>query len=201
MTQLTPFRNTAGRQAVRRHEAEAGAGLHAGPPARGGAARRAHHRGRSGEPPRVLEAALALPRERHHHPDEHAVPRRSRALSRAWRWCTTVGRWRSMRRAACARRCPGLWLEGFPPRRASRARSAARRRRTCTWRCSASGCTCGCPTPASDEAAHQAAAGARRRAPGCRPSTGGSSRPRSKTCSSPGSPTLDPPASRSEPRS
>ena len=51
----------AGRSAVGRHEAEAGAGLHARPRAGADRARRADDRRRPGVAPRVLEAAVGVP--------------------------------------------------------------------------------------------------------------------------------------------
>ena len=119
MTQLTPFRAPARRSAVRRHEAEAGAGLHAGPRAAGHRARRADDRRRSGVAPRVLEAAVAVPRAGHHDPDVHAVPGRSRALL-AHR-AAARGQGAGARRAGRAAREPaGHAVRG--PRRRRRAR-------------------------------------------------------------------------------
>ena len=164
-----------------------------------GAARRADHRRRSGVAPRVLEAALALPRQRHHHPDGDAVPRRGRALPPRGAGPQRPDCWRSTRRARCARRCPGcgskafrrrsrdvmrdrLRAAGAPARRGVRRTAArvARHRRHRGRRIAAAA--------RADHAGRPAAA-----------STATSSRPRSKTCSSPGWRSSSPAGRRPEP--
>ena len=70
----------ARRSPVRRHETEARAGLHARPRAGTDSARRADHGRRSHLAPRVLEAAVRVPRARRHDSDVHALSGRSRAL-------------------------------------------------------------------------------------------------------------------------
>ena len=132
------------RSALRRHEAEAGARLHPRPRARDHHPRRADDRCRPGVAPRVLEAALAVPRTGHHHPHVHALPRRSRALPPD---CAAArGRGAGARRArpAARARCPGSgsrWSSTHPREAAARLRAAGRRARAPT--CLATGCTSG----------------------------------------------------------
>ena len=85
----------AGRPAVGRHEAEARARVHARPRAAAHPARRADDRRRPGVAPRVLEAAVRVPRAGHHHRHGDAVPGRGRAL---------LARRRCSRAGACSRR-------------------------------------------------------------------------------------------------
>ncbi len=68
------------RSAVGRHEAEAGARLHARARTGGVAARRTDHGRRSCVAARVLEAPVRVPGRRAHHRDDDAVPRRGRTL-------------------------------------------------------------------------------------------------------------------------
>ena len=153
----------ARRPAVRRHEAEARARLHAGPRARGAAARRADDRRRSGVAPRVLEAAVGVPRRG---PDDRhgdAVPRRSRALRT---------RRAAARRAPAGARRPGGAAGGaarVAARGVGRRHAAADRRcwprcpASTTCRCSAIARTCGCRAEHGDaRAARRHGARARR---------------------------------------
>ena len=59
---------------------------------------------------------------------------------------TTAGCWRSTRRARCAPRCPGSGSRPSPRTRGTCATSCAPPG-THTWKCSASGCTCGSTPP------------------------------------------------------
>ena len=116
MTQLTPFRRSARRPALGRHEAEAGAGVHARARAAGHPARRADDGRRSRVAARVLEAAVGVSRAGHHDRHVDAVPRRGRALLARG---PAVGRTAARRRHACgapAGACPA-WSWNWSPRR------------------------------------------------------------------------------------
>ena len=77
-----PVHRPAGRQALRRHEAEARAGLRPDPHAAAAAARRAERRRRSDLAPRAVADGLRPGRPGHRRRLEHGLSRRGRALRR-----------------------------------------------------------------------------------------------------------------------
>ena len=183
MTQLTPFR---GRLADRlsggmKQKLALACTLVHEPDA--DPARRTDHRRRSGLAPRVLEAAVGVPRAWHHDPDVHAVSRRGRALL-ARRAAARGPRARHRRtRRVCARSSRAACSKSSRPvdRRPRRpARVAGRRRRAGVrrararhagrWRRRRRGSVQG------GAASHAA----------CRVRRSGRCRRRSRTCSSPG---------------
>ena len=80
---LTPFKTPAGRQSLRRHEAEAGAGLRPDPYAQGAVPRRADQRRRSGLAPRFLADPLPAAAREGDDLRLHGLSRRGRALPTA----------------------------------------------------------------------------------------------------------------------
>ena len=170
------------RPAVRRHEAEARARLHARARAADPAARRADDRRRSGVAPRVLEAAVGVPLAGPHDRHGDAVSGRGRALR--------------ARRAAARRPLLALDAPGDAAGSARRAAARGRRRmrrgrrsrrsprcpasRTC--RRSASARTCASPASGAGRAASIRSGARAAGHPGRRRS--GRSPRRSRTCSS-----------------
>ena len=109
MTQLTPFRDRLADQlsgGMKQKLALACTLVHEPQLDR---ARRADDRRRSGVAPRVLEAAVGVPRAGHHDRDVHAVSRRGRALRARRAAARRAACWRSTRpaalRASCRARC------------------------------------------------------------------------------------------------
>ena len=105
LTQLAPFRGAAGRAAVGRHEAEAGARVHARPRAGAHRARRADDRRRSGVAPRVLEAARRSSCRRASRSSWRRRISTKPSAARASRCSTRAGCSRSIGPTRCAPRC------------------------------------------------------------------------------------------------
>ena len=151
LTQLATVSLASRRAAVRRHEAEAGARMHARARAQNHPARRADHRRRSGLATRVLEAALRVSRAGHHDSDGDPVSRRGGAMLAGG--------------AASRRAARGARYAGTPPRQPSRHRHGSHRRRqrsrderarTAARRCSMCSCSASAPTSASQPARRSA---------------------------------------------
>ena len=127
---MTPFRDRLAEHALGRHEAEAGARLHAGPHAGAAGARRAHDRRRPRLAPRLLAAPGAAAARRADAPAHHAVPRRGRALPARRAHGPRAPAEPSTRPTRCARPSRACWSSSWRGRAGAAARAAAARSRS-----------------------------------------------------------------------